>query len=301
MRQMNKNNKFLKKLSLGTAQFGMNYGVTNQYGKTPYEDIVKILIHANQVGIENLDTAAFYGESEALLGKCLDEIGLSFKVTSKAKINSVNQSIKKSAEQSLTKLKQSSLDVFLLHEAEYDIDITLDKYFNDLFKLKSQGYVKKVGVSVYSPRELIAIVDRYEVDVIQFPFNIFDQRFCQQSILTICKEKKIETQARSIFLQGVLITPIGELPSYFSSYTKYLMNIKECTEKYSISAMELAYSICLANQQISNYIVGCATYDEFVENIVTINHNINLSTSVFDKLSCEDEGLILPFKWPVFN
>ena len=56
-------------LSLGTAQFGMDYGVTNKSGKIESKDIIEILKYANKIGINFIDTAQAYGQSEKLIGK----------------------------------------------------------------------------------------------------------------------------------------------------------------------------------------------------------------------------------------
>ena len=55
--------------SLGTAQFGLNYGVTNNVGKVGALELQKILKHASQNNIHCIDTAIDYGDSEILLGK----------------------------------------------------------------------------------------------------------------------------------------------------------------------------------------------------------------------------------------
>ena len=62
-------NKHISRLSLGTAQFGMNYGIANQQGKISIEDMRKMLTYANAKGLNFLDTASVYASSEINLGK----------------------------------------------------------------------------------------------------------------------------------------------------------------------------------------------------------------------------------------
>ena len=56
-------------IGLGTAQFGMNYGVANTSGRTPDNEAFEILDYAKKLKINTLDTAKAYGESEDVLGK----------------------------------------------------------------------------------------------------------------------------------------------------------------------------------------------------------------------------------------
>ena len=64
------------KLMLGTVQFGMNYGVANTTGKPSFETVKAILKEAYDGGINALDTAPEYGDSEEVIGKALKELGL---------------------------------------------------------------------------------------------------------------------------------------------------------------------------------------------------------------------------------
>ena len=59
------------KLGLGTVQFGMNYGMSNLRGRTPPAEVDHILRLAADNGVQVLDTAAVYGDSEVVLGKLL--------------------------------------------------------------------------------------------------------------------------------------------------------------------------------------------------------------------------------------
>ena len=53
-----------KRLILGTAQFGLPYGISNQRGQIPEAEVAAILAEAAKAGIDTLDTAAAYGSSE---------------------------------------------------------------------------------------------------------------------------------------------------------------------------------------------------------------------------------------------
>ena len=55
--------------SLGAAQFGLNYGITNHLGQVKAIELQKILSYAKHNNIQSIDTAIEYGDSEISLGK----------------------------------------------------------------------------------------------------------------------------------------------------------------------------------------------------------------------------------------
>ena len=61
----------VKKLAIGTAQFGMVYGIANQNGQVQQDEITTILDLAWENGIHTLDTAKAYGTSEEAIGSYL--------------------------------------------------------------------------------------------------------------------------------------------------------------------------------------------------------------------------------------
>ena len=59
------------RLAIGTVQFGMDYGIANQNGKVNANQIQSILDFAHEKGINVLDTAKAYGNSEKSIGNYL--------------------------------------------------------------------------------------------------------------------------------------------------------------------------------------------------------------------------------------
>lgn len=61
---------------LGTAQFGTGYGIANQIGRPSYQTVLKILECAAANGVNCLDTAPTYGDSEKIIGRAIRELGI---------------------------------------------------------------------------------------------------------------------------------------------------------------------------------------------------------------------------------
>ncbi|MBC7757325.1 MAG: aldo/keto reductase, partial [Phormidesmis sp. FL-bin-119] len=100
---------------LGTVQFGLNYGISNDKGQTTKMEIGNILSKSLQFGVDMLDTASAYGESEKSIGK---HISRSFKIISKFPGSvKCSDDIKASLNESLLNLNVESLYGYLAHDA----------------------------------------------------------------------------------------------------------------------------------------------------------------------------------------
>ena len=71
MKTVNVKGVNLSVLSLGTVQLGLNYGISNADGKPSQQTANAILDCAMARGINTLDTAGAYGDSEVVIGSWL--------------------------------------------------------------------------------------------------------------------------------------------------------------------------------------------------------------------------------------
>ena len=194
----------MKRLALGTAQFGLSYGVANQQGQVSIDQVAEILRVASAVGVDTLDTAIAYGESEQVLG----QVGVSsFKIISKLQALSdesldLQKQVIDSVESSLERLRITQLYGLLLHRPGQLLSNQGVTLYQALQDLKNKGLVKKIGISIYSPTELEALCRSFEFDLIQAPFNIFDRRLERQGWLDKLKKKGVEVHSRSVFSTG---------------------------------------------------------------------------------------------------
>ena len=241
------------KLALGTVQFGLDYGVTNQSGKVEESKIESILGFAKSNGIDILDTASGYGNSEQVLGGVgVDGYQI---ITKTASLKYGVDEVIKGFYQSLKYLNQKSVDGLLIH----DINEVNDKEFDDLFErlheLKRQGLINKIGFSTYTPKQVNFLLENFDFDIIQLPFNVFDTRLAEGGQLQALKKKNIEIHARSVFLQGVLLD-FDNLSSYFSTWRGQFDKYQEAVEKSGMSLLEYALNFALNTQEIGKVLVG---------------------------------------------
>lgn len=195
-------------LALGTVQFGLNYGIANQAGQVTSKAMQHILHYAWQHHIQLLDCAHQYGDAEARLGAYCQQHGdQPFQIVSKLTANHA-QDLARQFSLSLQRLQQTQVYALLLHKVDDLRQPGHQALWQQMLAFKSQQQVQKIGVSVYHPQDIDFVLDNFDIDVIQLPFNIFDQRVLHSGQLHKLQQKNIEIHVRSIFLQGLLLMPL---------------------------------------------------------------------------------------------
>ena len=208
----------MSKLALGGVQFGIDYGIANTKGQVQIEEVQSILNYAKKNGVNILDTASGYGDSEGVLGKVgVDNFQIITKTTSiKQGVNGVVRIFY----QSLKNLKQKKAYGLLIHDIGEIEHKQFDTLLIELARLKQQGLVKKIGVSVYNNQQIDYVLDNFSIDLIQLPINILDQRLINDESLVKLKKHNVEIHARSALLQGLLLMSINTIPYWFDTPPK---------------------------------------------------------------------------------
>ena len=201
-------------LCLGTVQFGLPYGITNQAGQVPEAEVRRILDLAAASGISLLDTAQAYGTAETVLGRCWPT-GAPRLLISKLPAGAPRQSWEESLMTSLHRLQASMLHGFLLHRASDLLAAEGEALLEWLEGLRHRGLVGHIGVSIYEASELIGLpLDRLQI--VQLPVSVYDQRLINDGTVRKLNELGISVHARSIFLQGLLLQSTNQWPAHLS-------------------------------------------------------------------------------------
>lgn len=273
------------KLGLGTVQFGLDYGISNKSGQTKYQEAEQIVHYARNNGVKIIDTAQEYGNSEKVLG----EIGVEdLKIVTKIGVNG-------NLQESLKNLRQDSIYALLAHNA--DELINSDKLWNRFLEYKSQGLVEKIGVSVYDEMQIDAIIKKYNIDIIQLPINIYDQRLLKSGHIEKIKDNGIEIHARSIFLQGLVFLNPNNLPKFFNQYKDIIETFLSFITERKISPLEAALDFINSIENIDHIILGINKIVELINIMEVFNNLKKMDYSSFIG-SC-DEKLINPTNWRI--
>jgi aryl-alcohol dehydrogenase-like predicted oxidoreductase len=284
------------RLALGTVQFGLPYGVNNYSGQVSRTDARSILQLASVNGIDTLDTAMAYGDAE----NCLGEVGAhKFKLVTKLPrlpddCLDVDDWVQKQMDASLSRLGVNKVDSLLIHHAYQLLGINGLALYRALIKLKDNGRTKKIGVSIYSPSDLDALLPRYDFDLVQAPFNLLDRRLYTSGWLKRLKDLDIEIHTRSTFLQGLLLMNHGDIPSKFLAWN----DLWRLWQRWLVNHGDLAIEACLAYplsfSEIDRVIVGVDSPSQLVQIIYAVS--LPPSAELPD-LQCDDELLINPANW----
>lgn len=284
------------KLALGTVQFGLSYGVANINGQVSPEEAKIMISTAQKDGIELIDTAIGYGESES----CLGSVGVNnLKVVSKLpsipdSIKDINGWMEVQVKESLGRLNIDSLYGLLLHQPGQLLSTKGSLIYEALEQLKEQKFIQKSGISIYSPDELDLICDIYNFDIVQSPFNIIDQRLYSSGWLNKLNMQGVEVHVRSAFLQGLLLIPLHEIPAYFSPWKKLFVTWKSWLEEQSLLPVEGCLAFIKTFSDINYLLVG-ADNNNHLNEIISAFKKAEVNT--FPEICSSDENLINPGLW----
>lgn len=286
----------MHRIALGTAQFGMDYGINNRRGKVPRHEVFQILDKALEFGVDTIDTAHAYCESEKILGDFVKNCGAKFKVISKLPKCKRHQ-VEEILTASLNRLNASSLYGYLIHDFEsYKND---NNIWRELEKLKAIGKIVKIGFSLYYPAEAQHLFDEgLKIDMVQVPFSIFDQRF--KSYFSEFKKRRIETYVRSVFLQGLVFKQPKELDNRLLELKANLGRLHSFSEKLKIPIYALCINFVLKDRHIDKAIIGVDNIDNFRQLMQAPDFYSQVDEddcSFLSSLKVDEEKSIIPFNW----
>ncbi|WP_054308989.1 aldo/keto reductase [Mesorhizobium sp. 1M-11] len=266
------------RLGLGTVQFGLAYGVTNQGGQVGVEEAASILRFAHDNDITTIDTAALYGNSEATIGQAaagtaFDIVTKTVKVSSEMSADTAVDAIILRFERSIRDLRVAHVDALMVHDAGDLLGRYGDRVWRCLHSIKASGLAHKIGASVYSGKEVDELLDRYDIDIVQLPINALDLRLVDGGQLDRLATRKVEIHARSIFLQGLLLLPPEQLPAKFAGLAPSLLQMRQAFAQVGLTVMEGLFASVFRHEMIDRVIVGAASLREFREIVSTINRS----------------------------
>ena len=295
-------------LSLGTVQLGLNYGIHNDSGKPSQETAFRILDEAMNAGINTLDTAAGYGNSEEVIGawlKTVPEEKRPFIVTKAAKLDhssleALRTDLQNRVATSKARLGLSQLPMLMLHNCD---DYLCDKENIKLVfdELKASGDILYSGISAYSNHDYGELAAS-GFDAVQIPINIFDWGQIENGGLQKLKESGMMIFVRSVYLQGLVFQDPAVIPERMAFCKDTLVKFRNLCEKYRLSPAILALSYALSLPGVTSLVLGSETVEQVRQNAQLLNEAVSLTpeqmAEIRENFLDTDIRILNPSMWP---
>ena len=285
------------KLGLGTAQFGINYGVANSRGQVSKQGVIDILRLAESAGICLIDTAVSYGSAEKTLGI----IGISgWSCITKlppmpyGELNP-KKWVESQIKESLKRLNLTNFSAVLTHQSDDMLGSNSQEYLHGLQEMKNQGYIKDIGYSIYCPSVLEELTEVFWPNVIQTPYNVFDQRIKTSGWLDKLTVRGTKVHARSVFLQGLLLMPEDLAIEKKPDAIDYIRRLNHFSKNINISKLSLALGFISNIAEVDHIIVGVTSRSQLNEVIEA--YGCEIDPSALRELSVTDDRVTDPRFW----
>jgi len=291
--------KVVSKIALGTVQFGVDYGIANKLGKVSLSEAKKIISFAKKYEVNTIDTANAYGDSETVLGDVgVEDFNIVTKLSFPLNVDKLDNWLKSQIEETCDRLRVDALYSVLIHNPSVLLGKDGPAISQALKKIKDDGIVRKIGVSVYDPEELVLITPVLNVDIVQTPLNVIDRRIISTGWLKRLKDSGVEIHTRSAFLQGLLLMNRQDIPEKFERWSKIWDKWHHFLEEQKVTPLSACLSYPLSLKEVDRVVVGvdsAAQLSDIVE--VTQNAEPKVDTAF---MTSTDSKLINPSLWNTF-
>ncbi len=283
----------MNKLCIGTVQFGLNYGINNQFGIPDHSAINQILNFAYDKNISFLDTANVYGDAQIKIGKQHHE---RFNIIGKFPNVNTIQEFEFEFQKTLSQLRSESIYAYLAHNA--DNLIAKPELWNNLQELKVKSKIKKIGFSLYNPEQLITLLSLNLVpDLVQLPYSLLDRKF--EPYFEQLRSLGAEIHVRSVFLQGLYFMNPLNLPEKLKGLKQELLQLYSICKEFQIDMSFLALNYIFSNKNIDKVVIGIDNISQLEKNyelVTTFKNNSNLIAEV-NKITVNQKALLNPANW----
>jgi len=295
------------RLGLGTAQLGMAYGISRGgAGPVPPGEVRAVLERAAALDVAVLDTAPAYGESERLLGELAADLP-ELQVVTKTEVGEgegtaarTAQGVVEGLERSLERLRRPSVYGLLVHRPEDLLGARGPACHGGLVAAREKGLVRRIGASVQSPEQLAGLLDRYPLDLIQAPLNVFDQRLLRAGWPERLRARGIELHARSPFLQRLLLMDEEALPPALRPLAPALARFRDRARSHGQTPLEAALGFALSRPGVD--VVLCGVHGlghlEEIAAAATAAGGDDGPTHWCAGLAVDDPAWVDPSRWP---
>ena len=285
--------------SLGTVQLGMTYGLGADKEKPSEETAFSILDTAMENGIDNLDTANNYGDSEAVIGRWLKKRreakkALPWIVTKvgpfkAGSYDELRDDILFQTEGCLKNLGMETLDCLMIHNFE-DYENYPDEVRKIFEEMKAQKMCKYTALSAYS-RHDYGVIAESGFDATQIPLNVFDWGQIENGGIEKITKSGMMIFVRSVFLQGLVFRTPEDLDPRMNFCAPYLEKYLNLCKEFELKPDELALSFVLSLPGVTTAVMGCDNVKQVKDNCGLFDRTVQLSEKQMEMLHDAFRGI----------
>lgn len=284
-----------QRLALGTAQFGLAYGLNNQAGQPSPAAVAEVLAAAQAAGLTLLDTAVAYGNSEARLGELAGD-NAGFSLITKLPAGPPAQ-VAQHLAGSVARLRRTQLYGVLFHA--FGPLQAQPAAWQALQAARAAGQVTRIGVSLYHPHEAEWLLAQgWDIDLVQVPYNVLDQRFA--AVLPQLAARGVEVHVRSAFLQGLLLREPASLPEFFQPLAPKLQRLRALAAEANVPLPAALLLFAAYAPGVARAVIGVDSVANLHENLAAADY-LAAAESLRPALAALAEPtdtFILPYTWP---
>ena len=300
-------------LGLGTVELGIDYGIDapGHFGRPAVADSIRVVHAALDAGVNYIDTARAYGDSEKVLGSALngrrDQVVLATKAFTRSPDGSdlageaLRSHMRAELDTSLQLLHTDYLDLWQVHSLDANALAQIEVMAEVFGEAQQKGKVRWTGASVYGTEHPSLALESDVFDVLQVPYSVFDQRLDDEAIPMAAKQG-VGIVARSILLKGVLTTKAEHLPEHLDALRFHSRRFRDLVEAsgLDLTPAQVAIAFGLAHPHIGNVLVGVRTEHELAENLKAAECSLTEDLlAALRELRLDDPDLLDPQTWGI--
>lgn len=280
----------LGQTGLEVTELGLG-GLFVSTARGPFEQAREAILRAFELGVNYVDTAPTYANSEEVLGKVLPEVEQPFVMSTKLggrpkpfdpqDPNALRSSVK----ESLRLLGRESVDMLMIHEpdrpGQYDWWPDWERFggpvLDVLDELKADGTIRFTGIAGTTAYELAHLIRSGTFDVVLTAFNYSVLwREAERDILPAAKEQGMGVIIGSALQQGALARRYDEQVEHGARWLSPPRRLQYKTlyryvDDLGISMAELGYRFAISNPDISCVLMGARSREEVEQNVAAID------------------------------
>ncbi len=285
MRRLGSTDQYISAVGLGGWPFGGGY----DWGPVDETAAEQTVLTALSAGVNLIDTAPVYGESEAFLGRVLKSRRGGVILATKCGLVKNGswtdhdlrpQTIRRQLEESLFRLQTDYIDLYQIHYP--DPQVPLEDALEELARQKQAGKIRHIGLCNVSVHELTRAAAVTQIASVQNEYSLLHPQK-GAAVLGACRERGVSFLSYGTLCGGILSGKYKTQPNLrradarnyfykcyraeaFESAQQTVMRVKEVARRLNVPACAVAVAWTLTNETVSCALTGARTPQQILHN-----------------------------------